>query len=231
MDNPKPPTLVDAREPFPSDSGSRIDSDSPPLRWREIVCLLAIVLLADIAIYRGEGYAGWAAILGATPILLLTGAARKHYDPALPIVGLMLALLEARLVWCGSTIAVVSGGRPSFRALRPSSLSGRRPYVLDAISFAAALAHYGGRGLAAYGRQLLRYSRPFAASNAIVVVIPAVVGAAFCVLFVLANPDLVESFSRTLSHALERLQSWLSELSVVEGLFLFGVCPWIAVGF
>ncbi len=52
--------------------------NDPPPTWMEFASLLAIVLLADTSIYRGKGYAGWALMLAATPVLLFLGAARRR---------------------------------------------------------------------------------------------------------------------------------------------------------
>jgi hypothetical protein len=227
MDNSNLPSPIGTAVEIRPKSRAPIAPEETSLRWPELLCLAGILVLADLGIYRGDGYAGWAAVFAASPVLLWIGGGRRRWDPLLPLLGLMLVMLACKLIWCGLPTTIVVG-----MALFPFfglSLSGRRPYVMDAISFAAGLAPSGGRGLAGYGLRLLRYGRPFAVSNVIVFVVPAIVGALFCALFVLANPDLVESVSQTLARLLERLQSWLGEFSVFEGLFLLGVA-WIAIG-
>ena len=143
------------------------------------------------------------------------------------LLGAMLVLAAAKLVWCGSTLATVIG--TSLLPFYAMTLAGRRPYVLDGAAFTASLVTQGGRGLASYGRSGLEFGRRFAPSNVIAFALPAVIGVAFSLLFVLANPDLVESVSQTLSHLFEHTRNWLGQISVGETLFLFGVA-WIAVG-
>src|ERR1700722_17799619 len=71
----------------------------PPATWMEFASLLAIVLLADTSIYRGKGYAGWALMLAATPVLLFLGAARRRPGAGLAVLGAMLVLAAAKLIW------------------------------------------------------------------------------------------------------------------------------------
>jgi hypothetical protein len=198
----------------------------PVLRPAELVSLFAIVLLADLAIYRGEGYAGWAAVLGAAPVLLFFGAAHKRLCRSIFLLSAMLLVLAARLFWCGSVVEEAVG-----LALLPCfaiSVAGYVPYVTDSLIFTLQIVHHGGRGLAAYGRGLLQFGRRFAPATAIAIVLPLVIGAAFSLLFVLANPDLVKSLSESVSRALEELRKWLIEFSLGESAFVLGTA-WITI--
>jgi len=201
--------------------------EGPPPSWGELVSLLAIVLLADTTIYRGGGYSGWAAMLAATPALLFAGAARRRLGPSLALFGAMLLLAAAKLLWSGTLVAIVVG--TAVIPLYAMSLAGRRPYILDAASFTASLVSSGARGFAAYGRSGLEVGRRFAPLNAITIALPAAVGIAFSLVFVLANPDLVQSVSESLSRFFDDIRGWLSQISVGECLFLLGVA-WTAVG-
>jgi len=200
--------------------------DDPPASWLELISLLAIVLLADVGIYRREGYAGWAAVLAVTPILLFVGAARRRPGRSVALLGVMLAIVAAKLVWSGTLVATVVG--MALLPLYAMSLAGQPPYILDAVSFTGSLVQYGGRGLAAYGRGGLKWGRRFTPSAVITIALPAVIGVAFCLLLVLANPDLVRSVNETLSRMLDEARTWLVQVSPGEGLFVF-VVAWIAV--
>jgi Domain of unknown function (DUF4173) len=228
MDDEKPPTFdPDLIAPL-SAPVVPAAADDPPPRHRELASLLAIVLLADLAIYRGAGeaYAGWAAVFGAAPFLLFLGASRQRFHRSVPLLGAMILLLAARLVWCGSPVEKGVG-----LALLPCfavALAGYLPYVPDVLFFTLQIPYHGGRGLAAYGRGLLGFGRRFAPSTAIALVLPLAIGAAFSLLFALANPDLVKSISETLSRAIEQLRDWLLKFSGGESAFLMCVA-WIAV--
>ena len=56
------------------------DPREPPLpvRWREIAAVLLLVVLADVAIYRSSGFAGYSLFFLGAPLLLLLGAPRPR---------------------------------------------------------------------------------------------------------------------------------------------------------
>lgn len=219
MQEPIGPSLTHVSQIAPSDA---------PLRFAELASLIEMLILADLGIYRGEGaaYAGWAALLGAAPFLLYLGSTRRQARRSVLLLGSMLLLLAVRLVWCGSLPEKCVG-----LALLPCfalALAGRVPFLTEALKFALLIPYYGARGLAAYGRGLLNFGRRFAPSAAIAIVLPLVIGAAFTLLFVLANPDLVKSLSETLSRIVERLRNWLVRFSLGESVFLTCVA-WITI--
>jgi hypothetical protein len=202
--------------------------DAPSPRLAELVSLLGILIVADVAIYRGEGqaYAGWAVLLGAVPMFLSLASARRRPTHGVLMVGSMLVLLAGRLVWCGSEAEQWVG-----LALLPCfaiALAGYAPYLTDAFALTLQIPYHGARGLAAYGRGMRNLGRTFAPATTIAIVVPLTIGAAFTLLFVLANPDLVKSVNETISQILERLRNCLGEFSLGECAFLTCV-GWIAV--
>ena len=197
MDDASPPfaEAAESREPFIA--GGPLAGPEPPVSWLELLSLLAIVLVADTTIYRGHGYAGWAALLAVAPLCFSRGRPAGMADGASRLLGGLLVVVAARLLWCGSIMAAAVG--TALLPLYAMSLAGRRPYILDAISFTASLVAYGKRGLVSYGRSGLNFGRRFAPSSAIPIALPLAIGVAFSLLFVLANPDVVKSVSETLS--------------------------------
>src|SRR5687767_12184108 len=71
-------------------------------RWRELAAVLAAVVLCDVALYRGHGFAGLAAATAGVPLLLAIGAPRPRLGWATWLLGGMLLLLAIKLTWCGS---------------------------------------------------------------------------------------------------------------------------------
>ncbi len=200
----------------------------PPPRLAELSSLIEILILADLAIYRGVGaaYAGWAALLGAAPLLLYLGAARRRVHASQILLGAMLLLLAVRLVWCGSDAERWVG-----LALLPCfafALAGDVPYLSRVAAFTCRIPYLGGRGLAAYGHGLLAFGRRVSSATVIALGLPLAIGAAFSLLFLLANPDLVTAASETLSRLAEQLQAWLIDFPLGECAFL-GCVGWIAV--
>jgi hypothetical protein len=200
---------------------------TPPPRLAELAGLIGMLILADLAIYRGQGaaYAGWAALIGGAPVLLSLAGARRRPTLGVLILGAMLILLGARLVWCGSPLEQGVG-----LALLPCfavALAGFVPYLTDAFTLTLQIPYHGARALAVYVRGLMNIGR-FAPATVMAVAIPLAIGAAFSLLFVLANPDLVKSLSESLSQFLERLRGWLIDFSLRECGFLACV-GWITL--
>ena len=80
-----------------SESGRRPLSTSASEReirltnWREIACLPLIVLLADLTVYRGHGYSGYALLYCALPVLFFVGTVRRERFAIQWLMGLLLA--------------------------------------------------------------------------------------------------------------------------------------------
>lgn len=89
--------------------------DPRPVRGRELLAVLVAVILADVTIYRGHGYTGYAALLLAAPLLLHCGAPplpdgkrTRHLAGQLIVGGLILGL-AAKMVWCGWGLHILLG--------------------------------------------------------------------------------------------------------------------------
>jgi hypothetical protein len=195
------PPLVTTRKPL---------TDDPPVVafpaiGREILAVILLVILADVTIYRGGGYAGWAAFLVGAPVLLRIGSLRRVTTPGLWLVSAMLLLLSARMIWLGSLLGL--GVAAVLVVAYSLLLRGQRPYVLDVIGRIAQLTMAGGFGLALYARVLRGRGPRMPSVGWLNVLLPALALALFGTCFLLANPDLVEQFSVGFS----RFIRWLSD--------------------
>ena len=202
-------------------------ADQPPIVGRELVALGLLVAVCDLTVYRGRGSAGFGALFVVAPLLLLVGTVRPKFDRGGWVLAPLLVLLAIRLVWCGSALAVAVG----FALLCgfAMSLSGLRPYVLQAVVFAGHLISAGHRGLHHYSKALGRFSPAIFRANWFAIVLPVVTLCAFGTIFVMANPDLVKSFSSGLTWIVEALERWSSSVQWLEILFCIGV-GWLCVG-
>lgn len=79
------------------------------VKVRELLAVSGLVVLADLTIYRGYGFAGLAAFFIAAP-LLLWGAPRRRGAAALGAIVMMLLVLAAALAWCGTGGQVANRG-------------------------------------------------------------------------------------------------------------------------
>lgn len=197
----------------------------PPVRRREFLAVFVIVAACDLTIYRGNGFAGYAALFLALPILLAWGAYRPRRGASTCLVGLMLLVLAAKTVWCGSTLLVAAGF--ALLAAFVMAISGQTPYVAETAVFASLAIAAGYKRLAHYGR-LMTVASPGRVSW-LNLAMPLAALVAFGAVFILANPDLLASVSETSELIVKRLREWLLKLSVSEIAFWIAA-GWIATG-
>lgn len=206
--------------------GLQID-DRP--QWLEIAVIFLVAAVADVTIYHGQGYAGIAAFLAATPLLFMLVKLRRSADWRIWIVATALIVACLRLLWCGSVLMTVAGF--GCWLAFATALDGRTPFVLLVAATAAQSLVAGGYAL--LGRMLaLRGVVPRASGLALAgFIFPAVAVAAFGLLFVLANPDVVAYLKQLLDRLFETLAEWLRrwELRASEVFFVFAAA-WIAAG-
>ncbi|HVA48360.1 MAG TPA: hypothetical protein VNH11_18480 [Pirellulales bacterium] len=186
--------------------------DQPPVRWRELLAVVVAVVLCDLAIYRGQGFAGYALLFVVLPVVFAWGAFHPRRGAAVWTIGAMPALLAAKTIWCGSVLLVAAGF--SLLAAFAMALSGQTPFVAETAVFASQTIASGYKRLVYYGRStaassqirlpLLDFGLPIAALSV------------FGTVFILANPDLVSSFSEALEQFAKRAREWLSRLSVYQ---------------
>lgn len=199
------------------------------ITWREVAALAVMVALADVTLYRGEGFAGIALLLAVAPALLWCGAPRWQLHRSSLIVLSLLWLIGARLVWCGSELAVALGF--ALLSAFALSLTGQCPFVLRTIAFTASLVSSGYHGLLSYQGRLsaIRFSQR--KGNSLAILLPVVTVSLFGLVFVMANPDLVKFVSQTLSDILSNFQSWLFSVLPWPTEVLFCIAAgWIGVG-
>jgi hypothetical protein len=65
--------------------------DQPPVRWREVVVVLLLVVTCDLTIYRGHGFAGYAFLFLLAPVLFACGSFRPRLGTATWLVGAMVS--------------------------------------------------------------------------------------------------------------------------------------------
>ncbi len=208
--------------------------DDRPVRWRELLAMLAVVVLADVTVYRGQGFSGYALLFAGVPFLLLIGApaasvARRQAVKSLLVVGGLILVLAAKMVWCGWGLHIVLG--LGLLCAFAVALSGTVPYVLEIIVFPSRMMLGGLLGAAAYGRNMRRPRWTSTRMGGLSLLLPLVAFVAFSVLFILANPDLLDSFGHRVERLLTSFREWLVGFSPhpLEMMFWLAVA-WIAIG-
>lgn len=209
--------------------------DRRQVRWRELLAIVAMVVLADVTIYRGHGYAGWASVLMAVPLLMLWGAPPRveGQQPrrvgSLLVVGTLVVLLAAKMIWCGHWFHPALGLTLLFAFAL--GLSGTIPYVVEILVFPARLMLGGLLGLAAYMRVVRRPAWGMTRFAWLSFLLPLAAFMAFSLLFILANPDLLDSFGQRMEQVLKGFREWLIDFSPhpLEMLF-WAAMAWISIG-
>jgi hypothetical protein len=206
------------------------DESPAPVKSRELLAVLGLVVLADITIYRGYGFAGAAALLVAGPLLLLIGAPRRQLRIDAAIVGTMLLLLAGTLVWCGAGWHLAVGA--ALLVAFAMTLVGLRPYVVDVFLFACVTMITGGAGLSKHVRALRRVTAPIPRATWLKVILPTAAVLVFGTLFVCANPDEAKTVGQWLERAWNIAWENIRAFSPSAPEFLLWVAAaWIAGGF
>ncbi len=217
--SPRGPTLAQPPRPL---------WDQPPTGWREWVAVALLVVLCDLTIYRGQGYAGYALLFAAVPWLLAAGGWRPRLGTATWGTISILMLVALRLLWSGSWLTVLVGY--AYVPALAMALGGRLPYVPEWCRFTARLCIAPFDRLACYvhesHRKRATEHRP---SRWLEFALPLGALLAFGAIFVFANPSLVQSVSEGLQRMGRALDRWFAYFSMLEVVF-WGVVAWLALG-
>jgi hypothetical protein len=212
-------TNPEATAQKPSDeSRHRGDSGIP-----ELVAILVTVFLADATIYRGHGYTGLAAFFIGALGLLYAGKKLRQIHRPLWIVGGLLTLLAAHLLWYGSPLQVVVGF--VLVVAFATALDGQDPFLLAVLTMGSQAIGAGFRAFAEYTITLHRVSPRLQRPGILNIILPALAFLVFSALFVLANPDAVSFVGRQVEAFLTQASEWFIRMALrpTEPLFWMGV--------
>lgn len=174
---------------------------APPARPREFVALIAIVALADMALYQDAGGAGLAVLFAGIPASLFLAAKVRSVSRRFAVIAALLVLVAGRCLWQSSAGAMSLG----LAMLLPFAiaLGTSRSFLPELAASTVASAWGSVRQLRGFGATLTRLVRParFARTSWAAFTIPAALVVVFGAIFAAANPVI---------------QTWLG--SVVEHL-------------
>ena len=201
--------------------------ERPPAAWREIGAMALLVMLCDLTIYRGHGFAGYAFLFVVAPCLLTLGAAQRKFSLTFLIVAALQTALVLKLLWCGSALLVVFGF--ALVAAAAMTLTGQCPYVVELAIFVSQTIRSGWEAVLQYGRTCNRRSPSISSLPLINVMLPLVAFFVFSFIFVLANPDLLASLSDRLGVIASGMREWMAHFSIFEVAFWI-VTAWLTLG-
>jgi len=215
--------------PHQIEAGRQRESDQPPIGWREPLGVIALVFVADLTIYRGEGFAGLGFLFAMAPLLLWLSAPRSFPTASLWVSGGMLLVLAAKLLWCGSAWLATIGF--ALVVAYAMALAGFCPYVPEVLIYAAQTVHAGLLAIIHYGRQFntsgVERTRPGWMS----VALPVSAFVLFASIFVLANPDVAAAFGERFQRVIELVHGWIEQFvpDFLE-IFFWIAAIWIVLG-
>ncbi|MBC8355340.1 MAG: DUF4173 domain-containing protein [Planctomycetes bacterium] len=206
-----------------------IDTRDNPVTWRELAAVGSIVLLADLSLFRGHGYAGCALFFLLAPGLLLAGMKSWHRSVSFWICGAMLILLVAKLLWCGAVLLVFFGF--ALTVATAMSVLGYPPFVLELIVYASQTIQAGYLGLVQYWRAASRLSPHLPRGGWLNIGLPVAAVFVFGCIFVLANPDLATAFGEGVDWFVSNLRTWLFDrLPTPLEMLFWALVAWVTIG-
>ena len=204
-----PPVFVPANAP-PAVEAKSVEA------W-EVLCVLSAIVIADVALFRGGGFTGWAVVLVTIPVLLYAGSPTRQPLRSTWLIGIALLTLSTRLVWLGSTLTVWCGA--GLTCVFALGLAGRTVHLLESFGFACCVIPSGLLGLVPYWNHFQRRATSVS-PKWLNVLLPAGALAVFGMLFIGANPHLVDWVSANLTKWIRTMENWLIHTSPAEIVFL-----------
>ncbi|WP_437188023.1 DUF4153 domain-containing protein [Planctomicrobium sp. SH668] len=205
----------------------------PRVRLEEFISLFLITAIADFSLWQMNGYAGVAIGIFLASLVIVFGTFRKRLGEfrRSALILVMAVFIAMRLLWCGHLLAVVCG--LTLLAALSLSMAGVGVSAGNLWYYLFTLIPSGTRATLEYEKnvrvsvgKLVRVPR-----MAVVLqwVLPLFAAILFGVIFVMANPDIVNWLSENLRQLVERVNRWLSEIIDTPMRLAFWIAMfWIA---
>lgn len=200
-----------------------------PYRWWQIPVLLAAVALCDVTIYRGEGYAGYAALFAIAPLLFCLLRFQPRRLVTVFLTMLMLGMLAAKLLWWGGGLQIGIGF--ALLTALAMALSGMRPFPIETFVFSTMTVPDGYQAIARQWRSAKQFSPNVSRPGILAVGLPLLALTLFGFLFVMANPDLSAFLGDRVEHFAIEFRKWFDAFTPTAGEIGFWLLTfWILAG-
>ena len=200
-----------------------------PVRSREWLILLLMVGLADVAVYHGTGFSGWAVLFAATPFLLAAGSPRPRFGLDFLIATPLLLIAAIRLAWLGSVgLVLMSCGLVVGVGM---ALAGIVPFFAQVCQFCLQILPAGLLGLLQYRPRFGKPNSSASQTAVLGVAMPIGIVCMFGTIFVMANPDLANLIGEKVTRFVEWFGDSFTDLlpQPLQVLFWIAVA-WVTVG-
>lgn len=205
-----------------------IKSSSQALTPHESVALLGMIVLADITIYRGQGFAGLGALAIIAPLLIWLGSQRRQCAKAALLIGAMLVALGLRMFVCGNFFQVIIAG--GLLASFAAACAGIYPHLIESAVFGAQTIQSGYAEINVQFQRFRTLQMTGYRVSWLSAVLPAGALMLFGLLFTLANPDLLSALNSNLQWFVGQIRTFLSNLPGPIEILLWCAVGWIGLG-
>ncbi len=219
------PTFAD-EDPAEIEEFVETEADAP-VSMRERFATLAIVVLSDITLFHAGGFAGFAALLAGSVVLLRFGSPNAQGGRYVWITFLLAELLVVRMLWAGPISHFIFG--LLLLAAFAAAQCGRTPFVFEVLNVASRVLASGFSALKKHLEVLKDSKIGVSGSQTLAVLLPATAFVGFGMVFLLANPDLFTMFSGQFERVLLEVRQWLEGFSFSEMLF-WGAAAFVGAG-
>lgn len=219
-----PPDLISEKKPTGESSGkpapsSLNHSKEPPYKIREYVSLFLALVLADVCLYKGGGFAGFALLFFMMPMIVFAGAGMRKRSAASCVIAAFLLIIALRSLYLGNAIITLTGIILIYAFAY--SMTGRRILHENTIQAILIMVIMGVRSLFRYGKNI----KDERGQNRIaLIIVPLVFVIVFAFIFIMANPvlkDSMKDFYNSLDYFIpniNRIIFWIVMLILVAGL-------------
>ena len=194
-------------------------------RPREIIALLVSVILCDITLYSGGGFAGLGLFFLAAPALLFLGCHERNPNRYTAILFGMLGILGIHMFWLGSAQHAWMGF--ALLLAYATTLLGLKPFPLATLFFSFVNVMRGIGNLIAYARASRKSQGGLQGKALLALVVPALALLVFGGIFILANPDVREFIGDKISALLKNLSSLCPTM---EQAMFWALVLWVTAG-
>ena len=190
-----------------------------------------MIAIADVCIYRADGYSGPAVFFPLAAVLLAFGIPDRSTRPATLILAVMLIVTSARLAMNGSN-ALLAVGTWLLVAL-PYCLRQWPPFLFETLAYVARFIPLGHECFRAVsrepGHQNCRPVDHVRRHKFAGIAMPVASAILFSFIFLMANPEWVRRMSGYLGDFFQQLQRWLNNFTLLEFAF-WGAIAWLTAG-
>ena len=196
-----------------------------------LLIVAGMVLLADLTLFRSEGFTGPATFLIGAIALLVAGIRQRSFNRSVFVLVIMILLLGLRLAMNGYWMQVTAGlWLISGLSL---ALRDRTPFVAETFVHAAQCVPGGYEFYSSINRRVhenvldpMDSAQP---GRFVEFLLPLVAAVAFGGIFVMANPDMVTWVSTSLADVFASINEFLMRFSTAEFIFWL-VVAWLTGG-